>query len=109
MGFDANALYLYCAMQEMPTGNMIRRKRENKFRQRFSNQYGRMACEWLEYIAHCESIFIQHKYNNALGEKQIGQHSIPVDGYCRTSNTIYQFDEMSMAWLPTVFLSNCFG
>ena len=35
MGFDANALYLYCAMQEMPTGNTIRKKKKTNLNKDF--------------------------------------------------------------------------
>ena len=48
-----------------------------------------MAWCWLELMAHTENKHIQHKYNNH--EYRVGQHSLPVDGYCKETNTVYQF------------------
>jgi hypothetical protein len=31
IGYDANALYLWSILQEMPTGHFVRRKSENQF------------------------------------------------------------------------------
>ena len=88
-GFDANALYLYCAMQKLPTGSMIRRKKEDNFRPKFTDYFGQLSLEWLEYEAMRNKIFIQHKFNK--GEQRLGQHNLPVDGICKTSNTVFQF------------------
>ena len=89
LGCDANALYLWSMMQEMPTGSPIRRRSENGFRPEFVDKYGRMAWCWLELIANIENKHIRHKYNNH--EYRVGQHSLPVDGYCKETNTVYQF------------------
>ncbi len=88
-GFDANALYLYCAMQKLPTGPLIRRRREDNFRPKFSDYYGQLSLEWLEYKAQTMGIFIQHKFNK--GEQRIGQHNLPVDGFCKNLNMVFQF------------------
>ena len=89
LGCDANALYLWSMMQEMPTGSPIRRKSDNEFRPEFVDKYGRMAWCWLELMAHSEDISIRHKYND--NEYRVGQHGLPVDGYCKETNTVYQF------------------
>ena len=88
-GFDANALYLYCAMQKLPTGSMIRRKKEDNFRPKFTDYFGQLSLEWLEYEAKCKEIFIQHKFNK--GEQRLGQHNLPIDGICKSSHTVFQF------------------
>ena len=89
LGYDANALYLYSAMQDLPTGSMVRRRREDNFRPKFIDHYGRLAYEWLEYMSLKLNDQIQHKYNH--GEMRLGQHNLPVDGYHKQSNTVFQF------------------
>ena len=46
-GYDANALYLWSIMQDMPTGWYTRRREENKFRPQQAQPYGQMAIQWL--------------------------------------------------------------
>ena len=88
-GLDANALYLYACMQNLPTGSIIRRKKCDNFRPIFADYHGRQAHEWLEFISYCQNISIEHKYNT--GEIRLGQHSLPVDGFCKENSTVYQF------------------
>ena len=47
VGYDANALYLWALMQDMPTGWYTRRRAENKFRPQQAQPYGQMAIQWL--------------------------------------------------------------
>lgn len=101
-GFDANALYLWSTMQELPTGFLIRRRRENGFRAEFSQTFGQQALEWLEWTANTHNFFIQHKYN--FGEKRIGQHGIPVDGFHESSKTVFQYHGCIFHGCP---LSDC--
>ncbi len=89
VGWDANALYLACLMEDMPTGPIIRRKAEDNFAPKQTDVFGRMASEWLEWVAHRDNIKITHKYNGK--EKRIGKRLLPVDGYCATTMTCYQF------------------
>ena len=66
VGYDANALYLWAIMQDMPTGSFTRRREETGFKRESSS---RMATEWLEWKAHEGGIFIRHKWTiqkNAL-------------------------------------------
>ena len=88
-GYDANSLYLYAAMQPLPTGCMIRRRCDENFYPRFVDVRGRLANEWLEFNAHVTKTHIRHKYNQ--GEIYLGQHALPVDGFCKENNTVYQF------------------
>ena len=89
LGYDANALYLHSAMQDLPTGTMVRRRKEDDFRPLFIDYFGRMAYEWLEYMSIRSKIQISHKYNH--GEIFLGQHNLPVDGFHKESNTVFQF------------------
>ena len=86
VGYDANALYLWALMQNMPTGSYTRRMAENEFKPKSSV---RMAIEWLEWVAHKEGIYIRHQLNNT--EKRIGGRKLPVDGFHAQTQTVYQF------------------
>ena len=61
VGYDADALYLWAIMQDMPTGAFTRRREENGFKRKSSSK---MATEWLEWKAHEEGIHIRHQMNN---------------------------------------------
>ena len=87
VGYDANALYLWALMQDMPTGWYTRRREENGFRPQQAQPYGQMAVQWLNREA-CEiGCTIRHQANGR--EKRIGKLS--VDGWCADTNTAYQF------------------
>lgn len=88
LGFDANALYLHCLMQDMPTGWFVRRKAPD-FKAVASHRYGRLALEWLEFTSAKEGIEIRHQFNGK--EKRVGMRRLPVDGWCKETQTIYQF------------------
>ena len=53
--------------------------------------FSRVAIKWLESIEHKEGISIQHAGN--MGEKKIKVQTklFKVDGFCETTNTIYEF------------------
>ena len=86
VGYDANALYLWAIMQEMPTGQYIRRRAERQFR---PDAKLPIAQEWLEFESCHRNVTIRHAGNNT--EKRIGPRNIPVDGYCAETNTVFQF------------------
>ena len=86
VGYDANALYLWAVMQNMPTGSYTRRLAENEFKPKGSIK---MAIEWLEWVAHKERIHIRHQLNNV--EKRVGDRKLPVDGFNPETRTVYQF------------------
>ena len=86
VGYDANALYLWAIMQNMPTGSYTRRLAENEFKPKSSIK---MAIEWLEWVAHQDRIHIRHQLNNT--ERRIGDRKLPVDGFNVESQTVYQF------------------
>ena len=89
VGYDANTLYLSCLMQDMPTGCYVRRKAEDQFKPHQPDVRGKTASEWIDWVAHTNSLNIRHKYNGK--EKQIGQWQLLVDGWCAQTNTVYQF------------------
>ena len=47
VGYDANALYLWAIMQDMPTGWYTRRREEKQFCPQQAQPYGQMAVQWL--------------------------------------------------------------
>ena len=85
--YDANALYLWALMQDMPTGWYVRRREENGSRPQQTQPNGQMAVQWLT----CESVrtgySIRHQANGR--EKRIGK--LPVDGWCAKTHIAYQF------------------
>ena len=87
VGYDANALYLWALMQEMPTGWYTRRRAEKQFRPQPAQPYGQMAVQWLTWEAAKNGCTIRHQVNGR--QKRIGK--LPVDGWCPESHTAYQF------------------
>jgi hypothetical protein len=86
VGYDANALYLWAIMQDMPTGEYTRRMRRTGLR---NGGVEKMAIKWLELQAYSRGISIRHEYNNA--EKRIGTRRLHVDGFHAESQTVFQF------------------
>ena len=87
VGYDANALYLWGIMQDMPTGWYTRRRAETGFRPDVAQPYGQMAIQWLTRESDRTGCTIRHQGNGH--EKRIGK--LPVDGWCAETRTAYQF------------------
>ena len=87
VGYDANALYLWALMQDMPTGWYVRRREENGFRPQQAQPYGQMAIQWLTRESDRTGCTIRHQGNGR--EKRVGK--LPVDGWCAETRTAYQF------------------
>ena len=87
VGYDANALYIWALMQDMPTGWYTRRRAGNKFRPQQAQPYGQMAIQWLTRESDRTGCTIRHQGNGR--EKRIGK--LPVDGWCAETRTAYQF------------------
>ena len=87
VGYDANALYLWAIMQDMPTGWYTRRREENGFRPQQAQPYGQMVIQWLTRESDRTGCTIRHQGNGR--EKRIGK--LPVDGWCAETRTAYQF------------------
>ena len=89
VGYDANALYLWYIMQDMPTGCYVRQNAEDGFKPVQQDVWRKTASEWMEWIPYQTEISIPCKYNSK--EKWIDQRQLPVDGWCAQTNTVYQF------------------
>ena len=87
VGYDANALYLWGIMQDMPSGWYTRRRAETGFRPDVAQPYGQMAIQWLTRESDRTGCTIRHQGNGR--EKRIGK--LPVDGWCAETRTAYQF------------------
>ena len=87
VGYDANALYLWSLMQDMPMGWYTRRREENDFRPESAQLYGQMAAEWLTWESERTGRVIRHQINGR--EKRISK--LLVDGWCSETKTAYQF------------------
>jgi hypothetical protein len=90
VGFDANALYLWALTQPMPTGFYNRRKTENNFKLEQSFPMEQQAYEWLSWKQHSDNTDLIHRHKDGR-EIKIGPKSVPVDGYSRELNKVYQF------------------
>lgn len=53
------------------------------------SRHSKSCIDWLEQIARDENIFIQHEGN--IGEYKIPNTRYKADGYCASTNTIYEF------------------
>jgi hypothetical protein len=52
-----------------------------------TSMYSKNSIEWLDFVASCSDIHIQHMLNG--GEYVVGKYKI--DGYCKATNTCYEF------------------
>lgn len=69
IGFDANALYLYCIGKEMPAGAFVRRRMLDKFKPQKRDKYT-IAYDWLDWLSHCGKYkTIKHKLNSGKEKK----------------------------------------
>ena len=82
IGFDANALYLWSIMQDMPTGHFLLRKEETGFRRETPRRYEHMIINWLEWEALQSGQYIRHHANDS--EKLMGMKHLPVDDFAET-------------------------
>ena len=87
VGYDANALYLWALMQDMPTGWYVRRREENQIRPQKAQPFGQMAVQWLTWESAKSGCAIRHQVNGR--EKRIGKRR--VDGWCAETRSAYQF------------------
>ena len=93
LGVDANALYLWCMMQNMPVGVPKRWKKNHADDKEFSLQSihkSKTAHGWLAWMAYTNNIFIQHEHNGK--EVRLSDRHLPVDGFCVKNQTVYQFN-----------------
>ena len=84
--------------QDAPTGIFIRRRSEKlidgilcqnlPFKKEYPFPLSCVSTDWLAFIERDEGISIQHIRNG--GEFKI-DNKLYVDGYCASTNTVYQF------------------
>ena len=87
IGFDANALYMWCFTQNMPVGHLINRKQPSFIPER-NDKYMNMFY-WMDFLNKKYGLNILHKMNNSK-EKKIGPYY--VDGYDPITNIIYEYN-----------------
>ena len=58
--YDANALFLWALMQDMPMGWYTRRREEKQFRPQQAHPFGQMAVQWLTWEAAKAGCAIRH-------------------------------------------------
>ena len=87
IGFDCNALYLYCLSARLPTNIFVRRKAETGFKPDVRDHYIK-AYAWMQYLNDQGTGFVRHARNVGY-EKRIGRY--PVDGWDQDNNIVYQF------------------
>jgi hypothetical protein len=89
LGVDANAVYLGCMVNKMPTGYPVRRFIENGLGPESNKRFSKVAHGWLSYVSWTRGERICHQRDG--GERRLGQHRLPVDGFAEESRTAYQF------------------
>ena len=85
-GFDCNALYAWCILQDMPTGHFRVRREENMFQLDDPPRW-QGARDWLSWMAHDTGMNIETAYNGK-------EHSVltyKLDGFCRNTKTILSY------------------
>jgi hypothetical protein len=68
------------------------------------NQFSKPQIQWLELLMNINNIYIQHALND--GEFKIPDVKYKVDGYCKETNTIYEFHGNYWHGNPKLFDSN---
>ena len=76
-GYDVNSLYLYCIGGEMPTGNIVRRDRNNGFLPKYNVFYTSMHT-WLQYVERREGIKIHSLVTDG---REVNVGKFRVDGF----------------------------
>ena len=86
-GMDANALYLSCIMENMPTGAMAEWKKgeDGLFRRELATNVKELY--WVEWMSHTLGKSIRHAHNG--GQQKIDKYY--VDGFIPDDNMILQF------------------
>lgn len=69
-----------------------------------NNQFSKMQIQWLELLSKLYNINIQHSLN--IGEYTINNTRYRADGYCKETNTIYEFHGNFWHGNPKIYLEN---
>ena len=92
VGYDANALYLWCTAQPMPMGRpcVYRLNSEsNLLEKAFDPDVSEKQNVWLTQLV-CKYPDLRYAIKN--GEQRIGLKKSKVDGYSHQSNTAFELD-----------------
>jgi G:T-mismatch repair DNA endonuclease (very short patch repair protein) len=91
LGVDANALYLWCMMRTLPCGfpTVYYFNADDDLINTSGGRGSKVARGWLTWMSEKMNIEIVHEFNGK--EIRIGKRNIPVDGFCSSLNTVYQF------------------
>ena len=93
--YDANALYLWALMQDMPTGWYTRRREEKQFRPQQTQPFGQMAVQLVTCESAKNGCAIRHQVNGR--ERRIGK--LPKCPKCYGQNETNSANGKTMATL----------
>lgn len=91
LGTVANTVYLYCILQDMPTGSPIHFKSFNGVYHAETRRSSKVEHGWLYRINRICVLTIWHQHNGT--KVKLGEHGLPIAGYCTTMCTAFQFHE----------------
>ena len=86
VGYDANGLYAWTMLQDMPTGQFRVRRKDNNFQLDIPPRW-QGAHEWLSWKTHETGMNIETAYNG----KEHNVLTYKLDGFCKENNTILEF------------------
>ena len=98
LGVDANALYLYCMMQDMPVEDPVRTRwveegwceqTGRSIRDEASARGSKVVHGWLKWVAGEKGENIRHWKNG--GEVRLGERALSVDRFRVSTSTAYKF------------------
>ena len=86
-GMDANALYLSCIMENMPTGITAEWKKgeDGLFRRKLATNVKELY--WVEWMSHTLGVEVRHTHNG--GQQKVGKYY--VDGFIPSKKVVLQF------------------
>ncbi len=67
----------------------------------YKDQYSKSSIEWLEWVANQNGVKIQHALNS--GEKSLPGTRYKLDGYCKETNTAYEYHGCVFHGCPACF------
>ena len=86
VGYDANGLYAWTMLQDMPTGHFRVRRKENNFQLDTPPRW-QGAREWLSWMAYEMGMDIETAYNG----KEHNVLTYKLDGFCKETKTVLEF------------------
>ena len=90
LGVDANALYLYCLMQDMPVGRPRIRLSKDNFAIKKTIGFGKTSQGWLAWVEFQTGNILETAI--CEGERRLGRQNVPVDGFAPATDTVYEFN-----------------